>query len=115
MERIAIVGGPKWTDRHAVEMLVKSLPANTVVFVDEDPWTVQASTLRQCRCSHLVAFVARLPGGATQAAVQARRKRDAALYGLVQRVIVFGEMTEDREATLRQYEANGLPVERTRE
>lgn len=115
MERVAIVGGPKWTDRHAVEMLVKSLPASTLVFVDEDPWTVQASTLRQCRCSHLVAFIARLPGGANHQAVPARRKRDAALYSLVQRIIVFGELTEDREATLRHYEANGIPVERTRE
>lgn len=112
MERIAIVGGPKWVDRISVENLVKSLAATTLVFVDEDPWTVQASALRQCRCSHLVAFIARLPGGATQGAVVARRKRDAALYGLVQRAIVFGALTEDREATLRQYEANGLSVER---
>jgi hypothetical protein len=113
-ERVALLGGFAWRDQPAVRAAVRGLPSGTVVLLDDDPFDVQAAAQRQCRCSSLVAVVHRLPTSVGKRAVEARRERDRVLLGSADRVVVFGELAPDREATLRDHVGAGLPVERRR-
>lgn len=101
-----------WHDQPAVRAAIRTLPSGTVVLLDDDPFDVQAAAQRQCRCSSLVAVVHRLPTSVGKRAVEARKDRDNVLLGSADRVVVFGELAPDREATLRSYA--GLQVERRR-
>lgn len=111
-DRVAVLGGMAFHDQVSVRAMIKSLVAGTVVLLDDDPFEVQAAAQRQCRCSSLVAVVHRLPTSVGKRAVEARRERDSVLLGSASRVVVFGELAPDREATLREHQATGLRVER---
>lgn len=113
-ERVAVLGGMAWHDESAVRSMIRAMPPGTVVLLDDDPFDVQAAAMRQCRCSSLVAVVHRLPTSVGKRAVEARRERDRVLLGSAGRVVVFGDLGPDREATLREHEAAGLRVERRR-
>lgn len=111
-ERVAILGAHDWLDQSTVRLVVKTLPADTVVLLDDEPFDLQAAARRQCRCSSLVAVVHQLPTNVGRNAVEARRARDEVLLSSADRVIVFGHLAPDRELTLRDHERRGLPVER---
>jgi hypothetical protein len=113
-ERVAILGGLSWHDQPAVRATIRALSVGTVVLLDDDPFDVQAAAQRQCRCSSLVAVVHRLPTSVGRRAVEARRERDRVLLGSASRVVVFGELAPDREATLRDHVLKGLAIERRR-
>lgn len=110
-ERIAILGGLLWADHNTVRDRIRVLPEGTVVLLDDDPFQVQTAAIRQCRCSGLVAVVHRLPNTTGKKAIEARALRDSVMLGSASRVLVFGELSPDRELTLRNYVAV-LPVER---
>jgi hypothetical protein len=110
--RVAIVGGMLWTDHASVRRLIKALPAGTRVLLDDDPFDTNSAARRECRCSNLVSATFNLPTSTARKAVEARAQRDEALFELATRVVVFGNLSPDRETTLAAFERRGLPVER---
>lgn len=105
-EHVVIFGAPNWRDETVVKNYVKTLPPGTVVLVDDDPFLVGPTAARQARCSNLVALVGRLPTGNSRKAVESRKERDQVLLDLANRIVVFGELTPDRELTLAEYEVD---------
>jgi hypothetical protein len=105
-EYVAIVGSPRWRDETVVKNFIKTLPLGTVVLVDDDPFPVTATAMRQARCSNLVVVQHRLPTGNARKAVEARAERDEILLDGATRIVVFGELTEDREHTLSRYDVD---------
>lgn len=113
--RIAIVGGVHWTDHTAVRRLIKTLLPGTLVLLDDDPFDTNSAARRECRCSNLVSATFNLPTSTGRKAVEARAQRDEQLFKFATRVVVFGDLSPDRETTLAAHERRGLPVERRHE
>jgi hypothetical protein len=115
MSRVAILGGMRWTDHNAVRRVIKTLMPGTLVLLDDDPFDTNSAARRECRCSHLVSVTFNLPSSTGRKAVEARMQRDDQLFKLATRVVVFGDLSPDRENTLVVHERRGLPVERRHE
>jgi len=101
-DRVVILGSPGFVDTSAVRIYVKRLPSGSVVLIDDDPFDVQLSAMRECRCAGLVCVVHRLPANGGRNAVAARKERDAVLLEGATKVVVFGQLAADRELTLRE-------------
>ena len=115
MNRVAILGGMRWTDHTSVRRLIKTMMPGTLVLLDDDPFDTNAAARRECRCSNLVSATFNLPTSTGRKAVEVRAQRDEALFTLATRVVVFGDLSPDRETTLAAHERRGLPVERRHE
>lgn len=111
-ERVAILGGVGWTNHSLVRRCVRALPPDAVVLLDDDPFDANVAALRECRCAVHVAVVHRLPTNAGRKAIEARKLRDLVLLETATRVVVFGELSPDRELTLGEHARAGLAVER---
>jgi len=114
-ESITFVGSAAWYDHNTIRDRIRVLPEGTRILLDDEPFQIEVAAARQARCSGLVAVVYCLPSNSGKGAVAARAVRDRVMFADSHRVLVFGELPEDREATLQALlMGRQLPVERIR-
>ncbi len=105
--KVLILGSMTWSDQQKVRDYIQTLPPETLVLTDGDPYGAQSAAVRQARCSGLVPIVIHTPANASKRITVARAKRDDVMLAQLapgDRIAVFGELDPNRDHVVRIFE-----------